>query len=185
MQFIADNYIWFFVAGIVFLMTFIGYIAEKTDFGRKEIKKTENKEKKLKKDVKKLEKNNLKLNDVVYTENNKDVEIIDINKVEEEDPFAFNDLNDNSKTEDLAVPLNGEQVETAPLMTNVIEENLTVPLNGNLQTNSVEEISTEATIEEDLTVPLNGNPHTNDVEEIVETQKEEVNNISNDDIWKF
>lgn len=35
MDFIVDNYLWFIVGGIVVLMIIIGFIAEKTDFGRK------------------------------------------------------------------------------------------------------------------------------------------------------
>ena len=35
MDFIVDNYVWFIGGGIVLLMIIIGYIAEKTDFGRK------------------------------------------------------------------------------------------------------------------------------------------------------
>ena len=35
MDFIVDNYIWFIVIGVVILMAVIGYIADKTDFGRK------------------------------------------------------------------------------------------------------------------------------------------------------
>lgn len=46
MDFIVDNYFWFIVGGIVLLMIIIGYIAEKTDFGRKPFKekKDDNKE---------------------------------------------------------------------------------------------------------------------------------------------
>lgn len=189
MQFITDNYIWFFVAGIIILMTVIGYIAEKTDFGHKEVKKTESKEKKLKKDVKEMEQSNLKLNDVVYSENTKDVEIIDVNKVEEVDAFAFNDLTNVPKEENLNVSLNGvEEDLTVPLSGKVedvqnpligVEEDLTVPLSGNVE-EKVENIG--QVVEEDLTVPLNNNTI---VEEINETQKEEKNEISNDDIWKF
>lgn len=38
-DFFVDNWLWFLVGGIVLLMTLIGYIAEKTDFGRKEVEK--------------------------------------------------------------------------------------------------------------------------------------------------
>ena len=37
MNFFADNWMWILIAFIVILMTIIGYIAEKTDFGRKKI----------------------------------------------------------------------------------------------------------------------------------------------------
>ena len=35
MSFIAENYIWFIIAGFVLLMIIIGYYAEKTNFGKK------------------------------------------------------------------------------------------------------------------------------------------------------
>lgn len=41
MEFIAENYIWFIIGGVVILMTIIGYIADKTNFTKKE----ENREK--------------------------------------------------------------------------------------------------------------------------------------------
>lgn len=49
MDFIVDNYFWFIIGGIVVLMIIIGFIAEKTDFGRKPFreKKVENKESKV------------------------------------------------------------------------------------------------------------------------------------------
>lgn len=48
-DFIVENYIWFIVGAIVLLMIIIGFIAEKTDFGRKPFsskkkEKVENKE---------------------------------------------------------------------------------------------------------------------------------------------
>ena len=48
MDFIVDNYVWFIVVGIIILMAVIGYIADKTDFGRKG-KDEDTKEKKVEK----------------------------------------------------------------------------------------------------------------------------------------
>ena len=48
MQFVTGNYIWFLIIGIVILMVVIGYIAEKTDFGHKDVGKKEKKDKKKK-----------------------------------------------------------------------------------------------------------------------------------------
>lgn len=204
MQFLMDNYIWFLVAGIIGLMTVIGYIAEKTDFGRKEVKREESKEKKVKKDVKKIEE--LKLNDVVYSDNNKNIEVVDVNKVEEPDVFAFNDLNVSQPEEDLTVPLNDEKkVSEANINLNV-EEDLTVPLNDNKQneiannfmeedltvplSGKVEEIKEEVNVnvDEDLTVPLNAESNVKNeslVQEIDENKKENTDISSAEDIWKF
>ena len=53
MDFIADNYVWFIVLGVIILMAVIGYIADKTDFGRKA--KSEGAIEKPKKEKKKKE----------------------------------------------------------------------------------------------------------------------------------
>ena len=39
MNFVTENYIWIIIIGIVILMTIIGYIADKTDFGKESLKK--------------------------------------------------------------------------------------------------------------------------------------------------
>lgn len=54
MDFIVQNYVWFIVGGVIILMAVIGYIADKTDFGRKG--KEENKIEKPKKEKKVKEK---------------------------------------------------------------------------------------------------------------------------------
>lgn len=41
LEFITENLVWVVIVGIVIIMTFIGYLAEKTDFGRKSIEKRE------------------------------------------------------------------------------------------------------------------------------------------------
>jgi len=166
MQFVFDNYIWFLVGGIIILMVVIGYIAEKTDFGHKEIKKVENKKDKKEKDVKKLKKSNLKLNDVVYNEKKDEkVEVVDV-----EDK--------NNIEEDLTVPLNTTKDETVVEdVVNNLNEDLTVPLNPDKVEN--QEVTLEGNIEEDLTVPLNNDGV------IEETEKEEKVVNNNDDIWKF
>ena len=52
MEFITENYIWFIIAGIIILMTIIGYIADKTDFGKKKPeKKKKEKEPKQKDEI--------------------------------------------------------------------------------------------------------------------------------------
>ena len=61
MDFIVENYVWFIVGGIIILMAVIGYIADKTDFGRKGKDNQTNEEKpkkesKPKKTVEKKEK---------------------------------------------------------------------------------------------------------------------------------
>ena len=54
-DFFVDNWPWFLLGGIVLLMTLIGYIAEKTDFGRKEVEKKVEALNPVKKEVKQEE----------------------------------------------------------------------------------------------------------------------------------
>ncbi|MCI9234334.1 MAG: hypothetical protein HFH08_07115 [Bacilli bacterium] len=49
MEILTDNYIWIIVIVVVILMTIIGYIAEKTNFGKKEFSKKKNDKKELEK----------------------------------------------------------------------------------------------------------------------------------------
>ena len=159
MDFIMNNYMWFLIGTIVLVMIIIGYIAEKTDFGHKEVKKVEKKSKKQEKELKKLENTNLKLNDVVYTENKENTEVLDVD--------ASNQLPNNIE-EDLTVPLSGVKKEKL----NIIEEDLTVPLNPK------EDLTVPLNNEtiEDLSVPLN-----------VSINNQEVKNeqVKEDYIWNF
>ena len=47
LNFIVENYIWILIIGIVILMTIIGYIADKTDFGKEKMKKEKTKKEKI------------------------------------------------------------------------------------------------------------------------------------------
>lgn len=60
MEFLTDSYIWIIVVVVVILMTIIGYVAEKTNFGKKEFSKKKNDKKieeakEIKTEVKKVE----------------------------------------------------------------------------------------------------------------------------------
>lgn len=46
LNFVTENYIWIIIIGIVILMTIIGYIADKTDFGKESLKKNKVKKEK-------------------------------------------------------------------------------------------------------------------------------------------
>lgn len=64
MDFLADNYIWIIGAVVIILMTIIGYIAEKTDFGKKAFDKRATLSKN-KKNSKKEQKEEPKTQDVI------------------------------------------------------------------------------------------------------------------------
>lgn len=67
MEFITENFVWFIIGGIVLLMTIIGFIAEKTDFGRKTFEKKDKPVKKNKKETNELQEE--KSEDVVFESN--------------------------------------------------------------------------------------------------------------------
>ena len=56
LDFLYDNYIWIIIVGVILLMALIGFIAEKTNFGKEQFKKVEKKpkNKKGKKEIEKL-----------------------------------------------------------------------------------------------------------------------------------
>ena len=70
MDFVVDNYLWFIAGGIVVLMIIIGFIAEKTDFGRKPF--NQNKKEKRAKN-KKVEDSE----DEISVENNEEEAVMD------------------------------------------------------------------------------------------------------------
>lgn len=72
MDFLSEYYLWFVIGGIILLMALIGYIADKTDFGRKDIavKKTKPEKTKEETEIKTVESEN---NDKVVEETIADV----------------------------------------------------------------------------------------------------------------
>lgn len=135
MEFIIDNLVWFIAGGVVILMTFIGYFAEKTDFGKKletendeetevsiqkkEKIKPDKKEKKNKKEEEKIESEAEKIIPVV--ENYDSNEVIPVPVVE-------------NYTSDVSVPvvtdisgLSDENQEG-----NISDTNVTLPIETNI-----------------------------------------------------
>lgn len=51
MEFVSEYYLWFVIGGIILIMALIGYIADKTDFGHKDIRTSQTKGKEDKKDA--------------------------------------------------------------------------------------------------------------------------------------
>ena len=93
-----DNYIWAIIIVIAVLMAVVGYIADKTDFGRKEFAKKVVKEKPVKEKVKK-EKKSKKSKEVV-----EELPIV-------EESIGF-DSNENLFEETVEQPLETENIET-------------------------------------------------------------------------
>ena len=130
MDFIVDNYVWFIVVGIIILMAVIGYIADKTDFGRKgkdedtKEKKVEKpkKEKKVKEKKEKIKVEAKGINELTQevAENNKvDVqESADLNVVE---PVQNVQVNNENIDQSLFAPLTDNVNEVIPQNNEAVE----------------------------------------------------------------
>ena len=165
MNFIAENYVWFIVIGVVILMAVIGYIADKTDFGRQ------------KNNGKSIEKKPKKVKEV---KEKKPIKV-------EVDAKGINDLNQdvikNTSNDDYIPVENNNQniVEQSTISNENIDQSLFTPLeetNNTVASNSVSEvIDDEKKVEPELqtinptTLPDNNQPVQNVTEE--------------EDIWKF
>ncbi len=216
MDIVMDNYIiWIIVAIVIILMTIIGYIAEKTDFGKKEFSKR-GKFGKMK--LKKAKGKSKGINEV----EEKEAPVEDSNslgqalenseeKMEFQIPNSLTNENSNMKagyTTPNISSLDQEwnlssnnSIESNKTIT-PIEEDLNVPLND---TRKNEEISEEFNmpepkkspvikrIEEDLNAPFGDDVQESKSSEEslvlpdIDSVKEEVplNNEAEDDIWKF
>ena len=213
MQFVADNYIWFIVGGVVILMAIIGYFADRTDFGRKEFQKRlkEPKEKNTKKENTKKE----KVEDVVSEVPIKIPDDASVDDVvsEEKDNLVTEDLfqtlptettyEDISVNNDLYQPLqNSEQVNEdlyQPLQSSEqANEDLYQPLQSSEQVTEdlYAPLQNSEQVNEDLYQPLQSSEQvSNDLFSPLEntnstddtTQFDNTNNPvdSEEDIWKF
>lgn len=198
-NFIGEHYIWFLIGGIVLLMTIIGYIAEKTNFGKNQFMK---KEKKPEKDTNKELKegspvDNTKFafdnNDIAFEDNNHDDDIVfekqdtnddinfdneDIHFAKEEDSNAnfienFNSLDYATETtnDDEKEELLNSEIEPQESLNldNLVESNEDI-FNNLDETSSV----TEEVFEKEKE------------EEMVEEKKEKnIFEEDTDDMWKF
>lgn len=205
MEFFVDNWFWFLLGGTIILMTLIGYIAEKTDFGRKDMPKVEKvkKTKKEKKKQKELEVEEPKAEvqmalatDLILEEPTVQ-EPETVNEVSEETDSSFetstleeptNDYVVTSFTEDSVeqqpienligtTGLEQEQSQLQPVLET--EEDLTVPF-GDVVLETPESIVEEVAESElnynDVNTPNIDLP---DLDSIVTEQDD------SDDVWKF
>ena len=130
MDFIVDNYVWFIVVGIIILMAVIGYIADKTDFGRKgkeeatKEKKVEKpkKEKKVKEKKEKIKVEAKGINELTQevTENNK-VNVQESNDLNVVEPVQNVQVNNENIDQSLFAPLTDNVNEVIPQNNEVVE----------------------------------------------------------------
>ena len=209
MDFIADNYVWFIIVGIIILMAVIGYFADKTDFGRKvktekpeknveKIKKKKNKKEKKEKDKKP---NKIEVDAKGINELSKDV-------AEKNALVQENNVLDNNNDEVSFVPPATDDIPTdnqqfsAPTANEAVDQSLFAPLTDQNNTvvdgsQEVKEPTTDAGAVSEVVEEEPENPNENQSEELKNIdsvtlpENTEDNKKNNDvvaeeeDIWKF
>lgn len=198
MEFLSEYYLWFIIGGIILVMAIIGYIADKTDFGRKN--KATDTDNKLKDDKKEIVNNEPVVAEAPVVEevsdNSVETELIntnintDINDIDapivDEPSLEVNDINvEEQKVEENLNGLDLKEKDNEISITNDISSN-------NIGEGiNVEEVVDDSSyiLSNDLssfaagTVNLNENsvtePTIEKVEEVV------IDQDSDDDIWKF
>lgn len=85
-EFIINNYVWFIVIAIIITMAIIGYIADKTEFGRKKEKKEVEQNNEIISTT--LENQNVDINKNNYVSNESVVEIMSEGEKVEESSFV-------------------------------------------------------------------------------------------------
>lgn len=185
LDFVIENYIWFLVGGIVLLMTIIGYIAEKTEFG----KKTNNKKEKV------SVKEEIKTPVVPVVEDAKEeTRIVPEEDKTVEDTVVEPALEESSLEDAVQEDMKEEPMEDL----DAIEIQEPTVLEEEIESTTSEE-TPEEEIPEELYAGLDGTPnlYKNESEESEETfnmdlpdidalkEESDTPNLEDDDIWKF
>lgn len=205
MDFIANNYVWLIVVGIIILMAVIGYFADKTDFGRKvKTEKTEKNVEKIEKKKNKKEKDK-KPNKIVVDAkgiNELSKEAAEKNALVQEN----NSLDNNNEVSFVPpatdnIPTDNQQF-SAPTVNETVDQSLFAPLtdqnnavvDGNQE---VKEPTAVAGAVSEVVEEEPENPNENQSEELKNIdpvtlpENTEDNKKNNDvvaeeeDIWKF
>lgn len=201
MEFFVDNWLWFLVGAIVILMTLIGYIAEKTDFGRKDIPKKEKIKKEKPKKEKKQPSAKEELKEVLESEPMPEVQMsLATDSIFEEPVQTLEELdNTNIETktmEDLNVPFGDisfeeqsveEAYEPVENLNNSFEEftyaeptSVEAPVETFEPMEELTSVDEETEEIEDLNVPLGDTTYAmpiNEVEEVVASEPVEELNL--------
>lgn len=205
MDFIANNYVWLIVVGIIILMAVIGYFADKTDFGRKvKTEKTEKNVEKIEKKKNKKEKDK-KPNKIVVDAkgiNELSKEVAEKNALVQENNYLDNN-NEVSFVPPATdnIPTDNQQF-SAPAVNEAVDQSLFAPLtdqnnavvDGNQE---VKEPTAVAGAVSEVVEEEPENPNENQSEELknidpvtlpenTEDNKKNNNVVAEEeDIWKF
>lgn len=141
MEFIRDNYIWFIVGGVILIMAVIGYIADKTDFGRKrnEKKDDSNHQESLKVEAKGISEIANDVNGQIYGANSAMPINDELENVVEQPEISDNFTFDNNQVVDEALfaPLQANETIENNVVEIKEENNEEKELNSNLEEEDV------------------------------------------------
>lgn len=163
MDFVIENYLWFAIGAVVLLMIIIGYFAEKTNFGKKPLKETkekqdvsnENSDVEVKEEP--AEQVNAETDITTPVEPLDAVDSLETTEVPEEikEPLAENDMPEVSMPEeDLNVPFGDQKVKPAE-------------------------------VKEEEPVATSEVPEIPDTSKVEETKDNAISDEADDDVWKF
>lgn len=141
MDFIMENYVWFIVGGVIILMAIIGFIADKTDFGRKAVKP---KPKKVKEKPTKIKVDAKGINELTQNINNEEkLSKKDNNVSNDNEQQIISSINENVD-QSLFAPLtetnesNSKEVNTTGLVNEVVNEEPENSQNSNVQLQNID-----------------------------------------------
>ena len=163
MDFVIENYLWFAIGAVVLLMIIIGYFAEKTNFGKKPLKETKEKQDVSNEtsdvEVKEepAEQVNAETDITTPVEPLDAVDSLETTEVPEEikEPLAENDMPEVSMPEeDLNVPFGDQKVKPAE-------------------------------VKEEEPVATSEVPEIPDIPKVEETKDNAISDEADDDVWKF
>ncbi len=166
MDFIVDNYVWFIVIVVIILMAVIGYIADKTDFGRKG--KDESNTEKPKKEKKKKE--------TKPKETKIKVEPKGINELSQE----ITDKNVSTTNDTVTQPVNNS-IENQQVNNENIDQSLFAPLTSDQSNNLKEVVKDTDVVESPELKNIEPTKLENPLPETETSQKV----AEDEDIWKF
>lgn len=184
-DFVTENYIWFIVVGIIILMAIVGYIADKTDFGRNRVERQpkEKQEKvkpekvvkeKIKKEKNKKEKN-LK-EEVVEELPAMEQNVVEtVNNIESAEQPIYNEIPQDFSTENNFI--NDNVKDTLVTDETQVDQSLFEPLP------SIDQFFNEQPVEQNNNIEVSSEPININLENEEVKQNSEVE--SDDDIWKF
>lgn len=163
MDFVIENYLWFAIGAVVLLMIIIGYFAEKTNFGKKPLKETKEKQ-----DVSN-ETSDAEAKEEPAEQVNAET---DINT-----PVESLDAVDNLETTEVPEEIKEPLAENDMPEVSMPEEDLNVPF-GDQKVKPAE-------VKEEEPVATSEVPEIPDTPKVEETKDNAISDEADDDVWKF